>query len=261
MAAISAQHLAALDERGYVVLPGFMSARLLDELTRRVEELFAAEGDQAGREFKQEPGCRRLANLADKGDVFLRIAADTVIGQLAAHVLGRYKLSSLNARSANPRAACRQPLHADMGAVPDEAGYWVFNTIWLLTDFTPDNGALRVVPGTHRSGRRPQDVLEDPRAPHPDEVLLTGRAGDVIAMNAHVWHGATDNTTDAPRTAVHVFFVRRDKPQQQYQKQWLRPQTQQRLSGALRELLALDDPLNDALCAQSAGQSGFLKAT
>lgn len=261
MTAPSLPHRAALDEQGYVLLPGFLPPPLRAELAARVEELFAAEGDDAGREFQQEPGCRRLANLADKGEVFLRIAADPFIGQLAAHVLGRYKLSSLNARSANPRSACRQPLHADMGAVPDEAGYWVFNTVWLLTDFTPHNGALRVVPGTHRSGKLPQDVLPDPRAPHPQEILLTGRAGDVIAMNAHVWHGATDNTTDAPRTAVHVFFVRRDKPQQQYQKQLLRPQTQQRLSGALRELLALDDPLNDALCAQGTGQSGFLKAT
>jgi hypothetical protein len=43
---------------------------LLARLRRRVDELFAQEGDKAGAEFKQKPGCRRLANLADKGDVF-----------------------------------------------------------------------------------------------------------------------------------------------------------------------------------------------
>jgi hypothetical protein len=55
----------------------------------------------------------------------------------------------------------------------------------LLERFTPDNGATRLVPGSHRWGRRPQDVLADPMAPHPQEVLLLGRAGSVAVMNSH----------------------------------------------------------------------------
>jgi hypothetical protein len=54
----------------------------------------------------------------------------------------------------------------------------------LLERFTPD-GATRLVPGSHRWGRRPQDVLADPMAPHPQEVLLLGRAGSVAVMNSH----------------------------------------------------------------------------
>ena len=79
--------------------------------------------------------------------------------------------------------------------IPDEKGYWVCNTVWMLDDFTPENGATRMVPGSHRWGRRPQDVLDDPMAPHPDEVLLTGKAGSVAVMNAHMWHGGTANRT------------------------------------------------------------------
>ena len=40
---------------------------------------------------------------------------------------------------------------------------------------------LRVVPGSHRWGRRPQEALADPQAPHPDEVLVTGRANPELA--------------------------------------------------------------------------------
>jgi hypothetical protein len=43
---------------------------LLARLRRRLDEPFALEGDAAGAEFQQEPGCRRLANLIDKGHVF-----------------------------------------------------------------------------------------------------------------------------------------------------------------------------------------------
>jgi ectoine hydroxylase-related dioxygenase (phytanoyl-CoA dioxygenase family) len=129
----------------------------------------------------------------------------------------------------------------------------------MLDDFTPDNGATRMIPGSHRWGTRPQDVLEDPLAPHPEEVLLTGQAGSIAVMNAHMWHGGTANRTAAPRRALHAFYCRRDKPQQQYQKQLLRPEVQASLSPDLRTLLALDDPLNDTLSASVTVRSGFMK--
>jgi ectoine hydroxylase-related dioxygenase (phytanoyl-CoA dioxygenase family) len=90
-------------------------------------------------------------------------------------------------------------------------------------------------------------------------MLLTGRAGTVVVMNAHLWHGGTANRTARPRTALHAFYCRRDKPQQQYQKRLLRSEVQDGLSPGLRHLLALDDPLNDRLSAAVAVRSGFLK--
>jgi hypothetical protein len=249
-----------LDDDGFAVLPGYIEPRLLDALRERIERLYSEEGDAAGAEFKQEPGSRRLANLVDKGDVFLEPLAARDVLELVRHVLGgEIKLSSMNARSVNPHCPNCQPLHADMGAIADERGSWVCNTVWLMDDFTPENGSLRAIPGSHRLGRLPQDALDDPTAAHPDEVLITGRAGDVFVMNAHLWHGGTANRTARPRTALHVFFCRRDKPQQQYQKQLVRPDVQAKLSPELRELLALDDPLNDRLSAEVVTRSGFLK--
>lgn len=249
-----------LDDDGFLVLEDFMSQDLLAALRRGIEERFAVEGELAGSEFKPEPGCRRLANLVDKGQLFQTVIATPTILAYVRHVLGPdIKLSSLNARSVNPRWAGVQPLHADMSAVADDKGYWVCNTVWMLDDFTPDNGALRAVPGSHRRRQLPKDVLSEPMAPHPEEVLITGRAGSVVVINAHTWHGGLNNRTDAPRTALHAFYCRRDKPQQQYQKQLLRPELQQGLSPELRHLLALDDPLNDQLSAVVAVRSGFLK--
>jgi ectoine hydroxylase-related dioxygenase (phytanoyl-CoA dioxygenase family) len=176
------------------------------------------------------------------------------------HVLGpRFKLSSLNARCAPPGTAPVQPLHVDAGALPDERGAWVCNGLWMLDDFTSENGALRAVPGSHRWGCRPQDVLTDPRAPHPGEELVTGRAGDLVVMNAHLWHGAAANRSRTPRLALHAFYCRWDRPQQQHQKALLRPETQAALSPAARELLAIDDPGNDALAARETGTSGFIR--
>jgi ectoine hydroxylase-related dioxygenase (phytanoyl-CoA dioxygenase family) len=249
-----------LDERGYVVLRDCMGGDLLTELRGRILELFDEEGDRAGHEFKQEEHAHRLSNLVDKGEVFQRAAALPAVLERVRHVLGAgMKLSSLNARSADPGTDEGQPLHVDMGGIPDEKGYWVCNTVWLLDDFTPDNGATRMIPGSHKWGTRPQDVLQDPLAPHPDEILLTGKAGSIAVMNAHMWHGGTANRTSSPRLAMHAFYCRSDKPQQQYQKRLLRPTVQSALAPELRALLALDDPFNDELSAAPAVRSGFLK--
>jgi ectoine hydroxylase-related dioxygenase (phytanoyl-CoA dioxygenase family) len=196
----------------------------------------------------------------DKGEVFREVIALPPLLDRIRHVLGpEVKLSSLNARSVPPHGAGAQPLHADMSAVADERGYWVCNTVWMLDDFTADNGALRLVPGSHRWRRLPQEALTDPHADHPGQVLVTGRAGTVVVVNAHTWHAGTANRTTRPRTAVHAFYCRRDRPQQQYQKRLLRPEVQQTLSAPLRHLLALDDPLNDRLSSEVAVRSGFLK--
>ncbi len=250
----------ALDRGGYCVLEDFMSRDLLDSLRRRIEELFAAEGEQAGAEFKQEPQSRRLSNLVNKGEIFERVIALPEILERVRYVLGpKFKLSSLNARSANPHSDWVQPLHADVGAIADEKGYWVCNTVWMLDDFTCENGAIRAIPGSHHWRKLPQEVLEDPRATHPDEILLTGKAGTVVVMNAHLWHGGTANRTSAHRRALHAFYTRWDKPQQQYQKKLLAPEVERRLTPEVRDLLALDDPLNDRLSSETTGQSGFLR--
>ncbi len=249
-----------LDERGFVVLEEFIDADWLSDLHQATERLFEIEGAAAGSEFKTEPGSRRLANLVDKGETFRRVVAEPRLLTFVELVLGsEFKLSSLNARSANPHNEISQPLHADMGAIADEHGYWVCNSVWMLDDFTAENGPIRVVPGSHLWKQLPQDLMDDPSSTHPDEEIITGRAGTVVVMNAHAWHGGTANRTDSPRTALHAFYARRDKPQQQYQRELLSESVQASLSADLRKILALDDSLNDEVTKNCQQRSGFLK--
>ena len=132
------------------------------------------------------------------------------------HVLGaEWKLSSLNVRVADPHGDCAQPWHADSGAIADERGYWVCNSVWMLDDFTPENGATRMLPGSHRWRRLPPTGLLRFAAGRATGI---GRGRDGGGdERAHVARG-TANRTAAPRRAMHVYYTRADKPQQQYQK-------------------------------------------
>jgi hypothetical protein len=252
--------LRELQSEGVFLLPQVMDAAWLESLRAAVASQLKLEGENAGAEFRKEEHAQRLANLVDKGEVFRRVIWHPELLRAAEAVLGRdFKLGSLNYRGADPRSDSTQPLHCDMGMVPDALGNAVFNSIWLLDDFTAENGATRYVPGSHIWGKLPQRVLSDPKAPYRGERLALGKAGDVILMNAHLWHGGTANRTDHSRRSLHAFFVRGDQPQQQYQKRLLREETQASLSPEMRRILALDDSRNDELSAQGSGRSGFLR--
>jgi ectoine hydroxylase-related dioxygenase (phytanoyl-CoA dioxygenase family) len=108
---------------------------------------------------------------------------------------------------------------------------------WLLHDYTAGNGATRVVPGSHRSGKSPRDVMPDVRGAHPSEVLLLAPAGTVVVFNSHLWHGGSLNSTARPRRALHSYFTRRGNPQQLDQKKYVRPETLSRLTPAARFIL------------------------
>jgi ectoine hydroxylase-related dioxygenase (phytanoyl-CoA dioxygenase family) len=230
---------AALDRDGFAVVPGVLDDARMDPIRDRLAELSAQEGDRAGLEVHQEVGTARLSDLVNKGEVFDVFYTHPVVLAGVAHVLeGDLKLSSLNSRAALPGQG-HQGLHADWGPLDLSEGFQVCNSIWLLDGFTPENGATRVVPGTHRFGQSPADVLEDPSAAHPDEQLLLAPAGTVVIFNSHLWHGGTTNRTDRPRRAVHSYFTRRHQPQQLDQRAYVRPETRRRLTPAARYIVDL----------------------
>lgn len=219
-----------LDQNGYLPLPNILSLQAVEAMAARLVELATAEGDQAGLEAHQEAGTTRLANLVDKDPRFEICFTHPRVLAAIAHVLQHdFKLSSLNARFALPGEGL-QHLHADWRSAVLPGDYEVCNSIWLLDDFTADNGATRLVSGSHNSGKSPREVMTDPKGVHPDETLLIAPAGTVVIFNSHTWHGGTLNRTDKPRRAMHSYFTRRHNSQQTDQRKHLSPETVARLS-------------------------------
>jgi Protein involved in biosynthesis of mitomycin antibiotics/polyketide fumonisin len=231
---------ARLDADGYLPLPGVLSPEQIDAFRARLGELQEAEGAEAGKEVHQEAGTDRLADLVNKGELFTTCFTHPRVLAAVAHVLGGdLKLSSLNARAALPGQGL-QVLHADWEGPVAPDDFRACNSLWLLDDFTEANGATRVVPGSHRWGKVPQEAMADPCAPHPEEKLLLAPAGTVVVFNSHTWHGGTRNRTDAPRRAMHCYFCRRGETQQLDQRRYLRPETRAHLSEAALHLLDVD---------------------
>ena len=225
---LTSEQKRSLDEEGYLVLPGLLSATRVEALRARLAELLAIEKGEAGKEVHQEAGTARLSNLVDKGEVFRVGFTHPLLLAAVAHVLGNdLKLSAMNSRAALPGQGL-QPLHADWGEPVPPGEYKVCNSIWLLDDFTKENGATRFV------------VMTNPAEPHPDEQLLLSPAGTMVIFNSHLWHGGTVNRTDKPRRAMHSYWTRRALGQQLNQRKHMSQEKAAGFSAAERFLLEVE---------------------
>jgi ectoine hydroxylase-related dioxygenase (phytanoyl-CoA dioxygenase family) len=99
----------------------------------------------------------------------------------AARVLARPHRGGVHGRNPLPGFG-QQGLHADWRPRQPGAPYAVLTVIWMLDDFTPDNGATRVVPASHKSPRPIDKKLAQPLARHPRELVVTGAAGDMLVF-------------------------------------------------------------------------------
>lgn len=245
MTSLTPEQRHALDEAGYVILPNLLSRPALGRVVARLEELWALEGERAGRENYIERGVRRLANLANKGDVFRSIFAHPLVLDAVEAVMGPdFRLSMLNAREVPPQDdGSLQPFHCDTdnAGVPSRSGFFSCTALWMLDPMTPSNGATRVVPGTHRTHRVPADVLEDPHAVHPEETILTGQGGDVAVLNGHCWHAGGINHTDEPRRALLAHYLRADTPRPADRRQHVSVEARATMSPRELEILGLDE--------------------
>ena len=196
----------ALDRDGYVVFPGVIDAAWLDSLRNAFEE---ASGS-ALREIK-ESGTRQIKDLVSTDPVFEGIYTHPMILAAVFQVLRCvFRLGQMNGRDPLPGFG-QQGLHPDWMARAKGEPFRIVTTICLLDDFTENNGATRLVPGTHRLLTPPPKSLAAPANRHPEQKIVVARAGSVLAFNGHLWHSGTRNDTSLPRRVLQCSYVGRDE--------------------------------------------------
>jgi ectoine hydroxylase-related dioxygenase (phytanoyl-CoA dioxygenase family) len=233
-----------LQEKGYLIFRNLLSPEKIETVISDLEGLWAAEGDHAGEENYIEAGVRRLANLANKGEIFRELYAHPQVLEVVEAVMGpEMRAAMVNARDVPPRTGVRMPFHmdSDKGRVSDEKGYSAATAIWMLDEFSMESGATAFVPGSHLLGKSPREALPDIGAEHPDEIVIEGQPGDVLVFNGHCWHAGRPNETDNHRRAVLVHYLRADVPRPENRRQHLDPDRAAALTAKERELLGLDD--------------------
>ena len=225
----------SLDRNGFAVFESLLSPEAVAAVRQGILELEEREDAAGAGTNPRDAGAIRVDDVNHKGAVFDQLWLHPVLLACMQHYLGDFRLSSVTSRAARPGMG-HQNMHSDYwGALED--GYVACNSGWMLDDFAVENGATRVVPGSHLWGTKPEDVMEDPKATHAEEVRVTGPAGSLVVFNGYLWHSGTHNGSEHPRRGVFQVYSRRDVARQNDQAALLDPELAERLSPAARYVL------------------------
>ncbi|MEM8533746.1 MAG: phytanoyl-CoA dioxygenase family protein [Chloroflexota bacterium] len=191
-----------LENDGYLALPGIIDPECIGEMKARLEVLLAAtKQDHAGTLI--------VSDLFDDAVFDIVWQHPRVLGAVR-HLLGAdFRLTGVSSRGLRPGHG-QQALHSDWVGQGDPGVWYLCHAICPLVDFTSENGATRVIPGSHRNPWMLKG-LSDLRKPYPAQQLI-GSAGTVFILNVHCAHSAVHNASSEPRHAIFSSFSRRDSP-------------------------------------------------
>ncbi len=151
-----------------------------------------------------------------------------IVGEVLSHATS-YQLHLTQVIAIGP-GETSQPIHRDQWAFdffPFPKGYEVqCNTLWAMTDFTEENGATRVIPGSNHFDDRLQHTEDD-------TIAATMPAGSVLVYTGALYHGGGANRSEAVRAGVNIT----------YNVSWLRQEENQYLSVPLEVAQTFDEDL------------------
>ncbi len=202
MSADISNHLDAIKMQGYTIVEDVLSPNEADELAKDLTRIEQELGTKPACNPFEGDNTLRVYNLLIFGKMWEAIPQHPDVLPIVEGVLDDGCLvSSLSSVNILPGEKA-QPLHADDQLMPLPRPHVpvICNTMWALTEFTEENGATRVVPGSH--------VFKDvPEYGKPyDTIAAEMKKGSVLVWNGSLWHGGGSNQTDQPRVGIPMNY-------------------------------------------------------
>ncbi|MFT5218996.1 MAG: ectoine hydroxylase-related dioxygenase (phytanoyl-CoA dioxygenase family) [Planctomycetota bacterium] len=223
-----------MDQQGYCILRDLIPADTISQIHRRIENQACAEKqlelttqDQVQSDDDRNQWVYLLIN---KGEIFQTLFENETAHEIVRHVLGPdFLLSDFSATITHPGNG-QMGLHRDQWWLPeprmplethqrcgdiDRSNVSkgqpkisptpinppvICNVLWMISDFSIENGGTRIVPRSHLSGINPE--------PHGDydTINATGSAGSAVIFEGRTWHAADFNTSNASRYGITTYY-------------------------------------------------------
>jgi hypothetical protein len=193
---------AALRRQGWLVVPEAIdraqSARLAQDLEAACAFCRQWQIDHGLPDSRG--GAHHVLTL---GVSFLDFLRDLPLRQLIAHHFGGpFILNSFGGvdNDGGERSYLHRP-HRDVRHFTTELPL-MLNMLVMLDDFTVENGATLVLPGSHR-----REAMPDPDAFLAGAHPIVGTAGSVLLFDSNLVHAAGENRSGARRRALTLTFT------------------------------------------------------
>jgi Phytanoyl-CoA dioxygenase (PhyH) len=218
-----------LDDDGYAIVEGVLTRGEATAIGAELRRLL--DGVPEGRNFFEGFKTRRLYAIYGKTRVLDDLTVHPLVLGALEHVLGaHFQLSGPTAIEIGP-GEVEQVLHRDDDIYPVARPHpqLVTNVMWAFDDFTIENGATRLVPGSQHTLLPPPDGTPVRYAEMP--------AGSVMIYIGSLWHGGGANRTNAPRLGAAIEYVASWLRQQETLLLCVPPEVARTLPRRLRELI------------------------
>jgi ectoine hydroxylase-related dioxygenase (phytanoyl-CoA dioxygenase family) len=209
-----AAHAERVRVEGWTVIESAIDLDLIDaifdDLLRLERDLGVVPADNLFEGRKTT----RIYNLLVHGLIYERIPLHPNVLPIVERVLDPGLLISSLSSIAIGSDEQAQPIHSDDQLIPLPKPHppLICNTMWAITDFTEENGATRLCPGSHESDHSP-NLLE-----HYDSIAAEMAKGGVLVWVGSLWHGGGANTTTQRRVGIAMNYcagyVRQQENQQ-----------------------------------------------
>jgi ectoine hydroxylase-related dioxygenase (phytanoyl-CoA dioxygenase family) len=213
MSVVSSLVAEIIDGAGYVMLPRMITpAQALEARARVLTALLeesAAQQISFGKAPRRRNGQDHVGGLFHKGRIFEELVQLARIVEIAEAILGDdMTLGAYSVRVLNP-GATEMGVHIDypywaMRGPHSVRPVLMMQVILMLQDFTEDNGATLVAPGSQLRGHEPD------RERFAREALkVTGNGGSAILSHGLLWHDTSQNNTTEPRVGLLINYTRK----------------------------------------------------
>jgi ectoine hydroxylase-related dioxygenase (phytanoyl-CoA dioxygenase family) len=203
----------ALTADGAVIVEGLLDDDLLGRFNTELDPLLEAARPDEGRFVNDAVAgffgdrTRHVLGVAGKSRIFAtEVLTHPVYRAVCGEVLlpncARYRLNIAHVMDRGP-GSVRQWPHRDeqvWNQIPLPHPEVQLASVIALVDFTADNGATVVVPGSHRWDDRERRPTED------EWVAAEMPAGSAVIYLGSTIHAGGSNTTDGWRRGMHVSY-------------------------------------------------------
>lgn len=224
---------AFFQQQGYLIVPNLLSRGEVAECQREVQRLhqlaadLEASQDPLSNHFQREPFSqapnhnglpvlRKIENTRALSPCFTQLAAHPRLVAIVQSLLGADLLLFRSTLMLKPA------FHGSAHALHQDSAYWPMEPPALVTasialdDATPDNGCIKVIPGSHHWGLQEWGhIAQQQEAPltNRDDIDRSRQidvplaAGSAVLFHSLMVHGSGPNQTDRPRnTALYAYF-------------------------------------------------------
>jgi ectoine hydroxylase-related dioxygenase (phytanoyl-CoA dioxygenase family) len=195
-------HVARVAKDGYTIVEDAIEPEFVEALAADLLRLESELGTVPAQNIFEGTRTMRIYNLLARGPLYQRIPVHASVLPIVERILDRGCLvSSLSSIAIQPGEVA-QPLHADDQVIPLPRPHVpiIANSMWAISDFTDENGATRIIPGSHRNDHAP--LLGTAY----DTIPAVMKRGSVMVYDGSLWHGGGANRTDRRRVGIAMNY-------------------------------------------------------